>query len=211
MKVVFLTLVLVLLACALCSAAALDIPLLWTVELSTVIENAATVADINADGRDEAVIAGYTQLIALDGSGKVMWQWENTSRFGTYPAILPRPGAPSLIYVADGGGHLTCLDGSGKVIWSAGLKAPSSWSASVVCDLRGDGSHQVIQTDRAGAVWAFDALTGGVVWQASVEGEPVSYEHSLHFIAEYFGILAQKGRTWSGSADSEKLLTTEDD
>ena len=174
MKAVFLTLALVLLTCSLCFAAALDIPLLWTAELNTVIENCATVADINGDGRDEAVIAGYTQLIALDGSGKVMWEWENSSRFGTYPAILPRPGASALIYVADGGGHLTCLDGSGKVIWSVGLKAPSSWSASVVCDLRGDGSHQVIQTDRTGAVWAFDALTGGVVWQASVEAEPVS-------------------------------------
>ena len=174
MKVSCSALALVPLTCAWPAAAALEMPLLWTTELNTVIENAATVADLNGDGREEAVIAGYTQLIALDGSGKVLWQWENKDRLSTYPAVLARQGGLALIYAADFGGHLNCLDGSGKEVWRATLKGPTNWSAAVVCELESDGRHQVIQTDATGAVWAFDALTGAVVWQVSVEGVPVS-------------------------------------
>jgi outer membrane protein assembly factor BamB len=175
MKVIHHALALVaLLACAAPSSAALDLPLLWTAELNTVIENAATAADLNGDGQEEALIAGYTQLIALRGDGKVLWEWENKDRLMTYPAVLMRPGGMALIYTADWGGNLTCLDGGGKEIWRAKLKGPTSWSASVVCDLSGDGKPEVVQTDSQGTVWAFDALTGAVIWQASVQGAPVS-------------------------------------
>jgi outer membrane protein assembly factor BamB len=54
------------------------------------------------------------------------------------------------------------------------LNGPSSWSASVVCDLRGDGDADVIQTDETGTVWAFAALTGKVLWQTKLRGVPVS-------------------------------------
>ena len=174
MKARYSALALLPLVCAVPSAAALDLPLLWTADLNTVIENAATVADINGDGRDEVIIAGYTQLIALDGRGKVLWEWENEARLSTYAAVLVREGAPALIYVADVGGHLRCVDASGHEVWQAPLAGNTAWSSAVVCDLNGDGKPEVVQTDSTGAVWAFDALTGAVVWRGAVEGAPVS-------------------------------------
>jgi outer membrane protein assembly factor BamB len=92
----------------------------------------------------------------------------------TYPAVLTRPDQASLIFAADTRGWLTCLDGAGKEVWQAQLKGPSSWSASVVCDLEGDGTFEVIQTDETGAVWAFEAVTGKLLWQTKIKGLPVS-------------------------------------
>ncbi len=165
----------VLLAAAAASRAAeLKFPQLWQTDLESFLETAATVADINGEGRDEVLVAGREELFARNGHGKKLWGWRTKSRFMTYPAVLARPGQPSLIYVADTGGVFTCLDGNGKEVWHVQLKAGSSWSASVVCDLDGDGNFEVIQTDGTGTVWAFAALTGKPIWQTTIKGIPVS-------------------------------------
>jgi outer membrane protein assembly factor BamB len=155
-------------------AAGLEFPQLWQRDLQTFLESAPTVADIRGQGHDDIVIAGREELIALDASGAQLWRWRTKSRFMTYPAVLARPGGPSLIYAADNSGLLSCIDGNGKEVWHAQLNGPSSWSASVLCDLNGDGQMAVIQTDEPGTVWAFAALTGKVLWQAKVKGMPVS-------------------------------------
>jgi outer membrane protein assembly factor BamB len=155
-------------------AAELKCTSLWQTDLQSFLESSGTVADLNGDGREEAVIAGREDLFALDGKGKVLWRWRSKGRFMTYPAVLIRLGQMSLIYVADYGGLLNCVDGTGKEVWHAQLNGPSSWSASVVCDLRGDGDLEVIQTDETGTVWAFAALTGKVLWQTKIKGIPVS-------------------------------------
>jgi outer membrane protein assembly factor BamB len=155
-------------------AAELKFPQLWQTDLESFLETAATVADINGEGRDEVLVAGREELFARDGHGKKLWGWRTKGRFMTYPAVLARPGQPSLIYAADTSGLFTCLDGNGKEVWHAQLKAGSSWSASVVCDLDGDGNFEVIQTNGAGTVWAFAAVTGKPIWQTTIKGIPVS-------------------------------------
>jgi outer membrane protein assembly factor BamB len=161
-------------AAAASRAAQLDFPPLWQTDLQTFLESSGLVADLKGDGREEAIIAGREDLFALDGQGKVLWRWRTKGRFMTYPAVLLRPPQASLIYAADSSGLLTCLDGTGKEVWHAQLNGPSSWSASVVCDLKGDGEADVIQTDETGTVWAFAALTGKVLWQTKLKGIPVS-------------------------------------
>lgn len=156
------------------TAGDLRFPPLWQTDLQTLLESSATVADLTGAGRDQIVAAGREELFALDGHGKELWRWRTRSRFMTYPAVLARPGQTSLIYAADYGGQFTCLDGTGKEVWHAQLKGPSTWSAAVVCDLAVGGTPAVIQTDETGAVWAFAALTGQVLWQAQVKGVPVS-------------------------------------
>ncbi len=155
-------------------AAMLKVRHLWTAALDTFIESAATVADVDADGLDEAVVAGQTSIIVLDGAGRVKWRWEAQGRFCTYPAVLRLEGRPGLIYAADLAANLYCLDGEGREVWRAKLSSSTSWSAAVICDLEGDGKQEVLQTDANGTVWAFDASTGAVRWKASVEGAPVS-------------------------------------
>ena len=148
--------------------------MLWSVDTQTFLESAPTVADINGDGYCEVLVAGREEI---DRAG--------CPRQGTVALAHRRPlydlsgrvrrkGQPTLIYAADTSGLLTCLDGQGKVVWQAKLSAGSSWSSAVVCDPNHDNTFQVIQTDDKGTVWAFDALTGKVLWQSHMKGSPVS-------------------------------------
>ena len=149
-------------------------PLLWTVKLNTLLESAPTVADVNADGRDEVVIAGMEELFVLGKNGQTLWHWRTRKRFSTYPAVLLRPGKPALLFAADNSGLLTCLDGTGHRVWQRELDAPTSWSAPVVFQKKPGGNFCLIQTDESGAVWAFRALTGEVLWKSKVPGKPAS-------------------------------------
>ncbi len=152
----------------------LDFPVLWTHDTGTFLESAAIAADINADGVDEILVAGREELIAVNGGGKELWRWRTKGRFMTYPSVLPRSGQPALIFAADTQAQFSCIDGTGKELWRATLKGPSSWSAPAVADIDNDGRADVVQTDEAGNVWAFDAVSGRVLWQATVNGMPVS-------------------------------------
>ncbi|MFH1742443.1 MAG: PQQ-binding-like beta-propeller repeat protein [bacterium] len=156
------------------NAADLKLPLLWTSNLATFLESAATLADINGDGDDEVLVAGREEIFALDGNGKELWRWRTKVRFMTGPAVLSRDGKSPLIYIADSSGLFTCLDGTGKEVWHAQLNGPSSCSTAALCDLDSDGKPEVVQTDEKGTVWAFEALTGKPIWQAQVKGAPVN-------------------------------------
>jgi outer membrane protein assembly factor BamB len=154
-------------------AGGVDFQLLWTADLKTFTESGATLADIDGDGLHETIVAGREELITLDGDGKELWRFRTRRRYMTFPSILQREGALTLIYAADDAGQLTCLDGTGAVVWQADLKGGSTWAAPAVCDIDNDGAFEVVQTDGAGTVWAFDALSGKELWQAAVKGMPV--------------------------------------
>ncbi|MDP2338308.1 MAG: ChbG/HpnK family deacetylase [Bacteroidota bacterium] len=152
------------------SAQKLNLELKWTTNQKCFLESSATVADIDNNGSDEAIVASQEELIAVGKSGNSLWRWKARGRFMTYPAVLKRAGELALIYAADYTGQLTCLNGNGKVVWQADLNAGSEWSASVVADLDGNGSFEIIQTDLKKTVWIFDALTGKLNRKTSLSG-----------------------------------------
>ena len=141
----------------------------WTSNLKSFLESAPTVADIDNDGRDEVLVAGQEEMIALDKNGDVIWRWKTRRRFMTYPTVLKREKETALIYAADNSGQMTCLDGKGKVVWQADLKAGAENSASVVADIDNNGSYEIIQADMTGTIWMFDALNGKVVNQGELD------------------------------------------
>ncbi|MDX9973076.1 MAG: PQQ-binding-like beta-propeller repeat protein, partial [FCB group bacterium] len=155
-------------------AADLAMPQLWATGLEVLLETAAITADVTGDGRDEIVVAGHEDLFVLDGRGKIAWHWRSPGRYLTYPAVWSRKGQPGLIYAADNQGNLNCHDGNGKIVWQTKLGAPVLWSASVLCNLDADDTPEVIQTDDAGTVWAFNAEDGSPVWKSAVKGTPVT-------------------------------------
>ncbi len=59
----------------LCSGADLRFPELWKVDVASLLESAATVADLDGDGRPEVLIAGREELFARSGKGKALWSW----------------------------------------------------------------------------------------------------------------------------------------
>ncbi len=147
----------------------------WTSNLKSFLESAPTVADINNDGRDEVIVAGQEEMIALDKNGDTIWRWKTRRRFMTCPTVLKREKETALIYAADNSGQMTCLDGEGNVIWQVDLKAGAENSASAVADIDNNGTYEVVQTDLTGTIWMFDALNGKVVNQGKLdEGLPVS-------------------------------------
>ncbi|MFA5814430.1 MAG: ChbG/HpnK family deacetylase [Bacteroidales bacterium] len=152
----------------------LDLELTWASNQKCFLESSATVADIDNNGWDEALIASQEEMIAVGKNGSSLWRWKTRSRFMTYPTVLKRPGKVALIFAADNSGQLTCLNGKGKVIWQADLSAGSEWSASVVADLDGNGSYELAQTDLKGTVWLFDALSGKLIKKTTISGQPVS-------------------------------------
>lgn len=147
---------------------------LWSADLNSFLESAPTLADIDNDGRDEVLVAGREELIALNKNGKELWRWRTRQRFMTYPAVLQRPGLPALIYAPDTGKLFSCLDGNGKVVWQSELNAANSWSAPVLNDLNQDGRMEVVTTDQTGMVWAFDAVGGRLIWKSQILGMPAN-------------------------------------
>lgn len=143
---------------------------LWKVKFNTVFYTAPTVADLNRDGQDEIAIAGMNSMIALDGKGKTLWEWNTPERLNTYPSVWVRDEDPALIYVSDDVHTLTCLDGTGKLVWQAPLKGQVNWTSASLADLTGDGQPEVIQPDASGMVSTFDALTGRPLWATQVTG-----------------------------------------
>ncbi len=156
------------------SAQKINLELKWAANQKSFLESAATVADIDNNGLDEAVITAQEEIIVLGKDGNNLWRWRTRGRFMTYPTVLKQVGKPALIYAADNKGLLTCLDGKGKTVWQAELNGGSEWSASVVADLYGDGSFELIQTDVTGIIWVFDALNGKVIKKTTLAGQPVS-------------------------------------
>ena len=156
------------------SSQSLHVPLLWKTNLHMLLESAATVADVNADGRAEVLVAGMEKLFVLGEKGQLLWQWRTRKRFCTYPAVLPRGKKPALLYVADNSGLLTCLNGLGRQIWQRELAGPSSWSAAVVYAKPKVGEPRVFQADQTGTVWCFNALNGHILWKTVVSGKPAS-------------------------------------
>ncbi|MEI6679624.1 MAG: ChbG/HpnK family deacetylase [Mariniphaga sp.] len=156
------------------SAQRLNLELKWASNQKCFIESAATVADIDNNGTDEALITSQEELIAVGKNGASLWRWRTRGRFMTYPTVLKRKGEVALIYAADNSGRLSCIDGKGKIVWQADLDAGSEWSASVVADLEGDGNYELIQTDVKGTVWVFNALSGKIIKKTTIAGQPVS-------------------------------------
>lgn len=158
---------------ALPAKATLNLEQLWVAETHMVMEGAPMTADLNGDGDAEVITAAYENLIVVDGTGKELWRFDARGRYQTCPAIWERDDALPLIFAGDNRGQFTCVDGSGKVIWQTDTK-PIFCASPAVGDLDNDGAMEVVQGDKSGLVYAFDALTGKPKWQLQIEGECAS-------------------------------------
>ncbi|MCP4639421.1 MAG: PQQ-binding-like beta-propeller repeat protein, partial [bacterium] len=154
-------------------AQALEIEPLWVAHPDMVMEGAPMVVDLDGDGDEEILTAAYENIIVVDGSGEELWRFDSRGRYSTCPAVLVREGDTPLVYAGDNTGLFTCLDGTGAVVWQA-EPGPIFCASPAVADLDGNGTMEVIQGIKAGAVFVYDAATGAPVWKTDVEGECAS-------------------------------------
>jgi outer membrane protein assembly factor BamB len=147
---------------------------LWKTDIKTFIENSPVLAHLSGSEESQVVVAGREDLIALDANGNEIWKYRNKGRYMMSPAILERQGKSPLIYTNDNLGNLRCHDNKGKVLWESKLSTACSWSAPTIGDLNEDDNFAVIQGDESGSIFAFNALSGKIIWKSVIKGMPSS-------------------------------------
>ncbi|MEI7828341.1 MAG: PQQ-binding-like beta-propeller repeat protein [Prolixibacteraceae bacterium] len=147
---------------------------LWKTDVKTFIENSPVLAHLSGNEESQVVVAGREDLIALDANGNEIWKYRSKGRYMMSPAILERQGKSPLIYTNDNLGDLRCHDNKGKVLWESKLSTACSWSAPAIGDLNDDGNFAVIQGDESGSIFAFNALSGKLIWKSVMKGMPSS-------------------------------------
>jgi outer membrane protein assembly factor BamB len=144
----------------------------WITDCNMVMQGSAVAADLNGDGNAGFLTAAYQSLIALDGAGNELWRFSTNRRYMTCPAVLERPGETALIYAGDMSidpATFSCVDGNGQVVWQAEM-GQVFWSSPALGDINNDGRTEVVQGDVLGGVHAYDALTGKVLWEITIDG-----------------------------------------
>ena len=158
-------------------ALALELPVLWQAQTDSWITGAATLTDLDGDGRLDVLTAGVSGITATSADGKRLWKFEGAKRVESSVSVLERPGQSPLVYVGcyayagDTQGPLVCVDSRGQLVWQARLGGGVNWSAPSICDLTGDGRFEVVQGDQSKHVTAFDAESGEKRWETAIPGE----------------------------------------
>lgn len=157
--------------------------LLWDKQVGPVTWGTALWADLDGDGRDEAVAATEQNGVqALTANGHALWQ---TKERGGHALALVCPAAAAdvdgdgvcEIVVVDTWGPL-CLDGKGNIVWSA-TPGPEFLSAALLCDLNRDGSPELCcEAIEPPAAHCFDATNGALRWTFAMAGKPDAYTGS---------------------------------
>ncbi len=110
-------------------------------------------------------------LLALDHSGKLLWQRQLTKEYGAFQGnhglgsslALAQAGLVVLID-HDAPGYLLCIDkATGKNRWKVDRDARVSWSSPIVVP----GAEEEILISSAGVVQAYRASDGELIWQHS--------------------------------------------
>jgi outer membrane protein assembly factor BamB len=144
----------------------------WITDCNMVMQGSAVAADLNGDGNAGFLTAAYQSLIALNGAGKELWRFSTNRRYMTCPAVLERPGETALIYAGDVShdpATFSCVDGNGQVVWQAEM-GQVFWSSPALGDINNDGRIEVVQGDALGGVHVYDALTGKLLWEITIDG-----------------------------------------
>ncbi len=146
----------------------------WPVTLDHVPATSASVADIDADGKLEIVVASYNSLycIADDGTIEAGWPYAMKTKHNANfsyqsPAIADISGNGKLEIVVcthQAGSGCYVFDASGAVLsgWPQSFGGTWSYCAPSIVDIDGDGKLDVLagrdtQISNNPAVWAWDA------------------------------------------------------
>ncbi|MCB9916863.1 MAG: VCBS repeat-containing protein [Planctomycetes bacterium] len=146
----------------------------WPVALDHVPATSAAVADVDADGKLEIVVASYNSLYCIQSDGTIETGWpyamatKHAANFSYQsPAIADLRGDSKLEIVVcthKTGSGCYMFDASGNLLggWPQSFGGTWSYCAPTIADIDGDGKLDVLagrdtQISNAAAIWAWDA------------------------------------------------------
>jgi hypothetical protein len=151
-------------------------------ENGALLRGTIAAADLDADGRDEVVAAGYDgALYAWKGTGKRLFRSALPAEGAAPPALTSglavgrlRNGKADLCIVAgDMSGGVTAWGPDGRILWRAHTTPGMPVMAEpAIGDVNGDGTQDVVVGGTDGYVYAFDGETGRKLWQVETFWAP---------------------------------------
>ncbi len=113
------------------------------------------LVDFEGDGSLEIVVGVGSELLAVDGDGKVLWSQALPGAIdsGLAAADADQDGTPE-IYAVDLSGHLHCLSIEGKLRWSASVKMRARRNVSIG-DIDGDDQQEIVVSGYSAEVYVY--------------------------------------------------------
>ena len=157
---------------------------LWQKRVGMIEWGAAIWADIDGDGRDEA-IAGTERagIVAFDADGTKRWTYrrqpgERTIHIRCPVAAADIDGDGKAEIFAAGRWGPVCLNGDGTLRWQQ-FTGDDFVSTVVVADADHDGAPELYASSRDdNAPFCFDGRTGAINWKAAMVGPADTYPSS---------------------------------
>jgi outer membrane protein assembly factor BamB len=165
----------------------------WRKQVGVLEWGVAIWADLDGDGRDEA-IAGTADagVAAFSAGGEPLWTCATGAQGMKLDVTCPI-GAADIdgdgkveVFAVDKWGPL-CLNADGALRWSV-QTGDEFASAPIIADADGDGAPELYCSSRNGnAVHRFDALTGAHVWAFTTVGGADVYPGSSMAVGDIDG------------------------
>ena len=154
---------------------------LWQFSAGWELASAPVAADLDGDGREEVVYGSDSRVLALTGSGRLLWQADLSAHEAVFSRNRP------LVMDGDGDGRtevyfLDCvrnlvvrLDGpTGAVAWVEPQPSYYGYLGLIAGDLEGDGLNDLIVTGKSTLV-ARMSLSGETLWGTQLGGRGIFF------------------------------------
>ena len=154
---------------------------LWQFSARWGLASAPVAADLDGDGRDEVVYGSDSRILALTGSGQLLWQADLSAHEAVFsrnrPMVMDGDGdGRTEVYFLDCVRNLVVrLDGpTGAVAWVEPQPSYFGYLGLIAADLEGDGLHDLIVTGKSTLV-ARMGLSGNTLWGTQLGGRGIFF------------------------------------
>ncbi len=155
---------------------------LWQFSAGWEMAAAPVVADLDGDGREEVVYGSGSRVLALSGSGRLLWQTELSAHEAVFsrnrPLVMDGDGdGRAEVYILDCVRNLVVrLDGpTGAVAWVEPQPSYYGYLGLSAADLEGDGVFDLIVTGKSTLVARMSLSGGSTLWGTQLGGRGIFF------------------------------------